>query len=286
VIRKKIFHFDFRWSTHPLTMTAEVASSDDETTTALAAATIGGDNGRGIPSVKFVSEDVGVFVDGIFGGGDNTIAGATTVSAELLIGAFSQLHAKYKSSEASLQGKRTLDSMALSLFSGAFFLSHPHKHTSLPFFLHYLSCCHIYAEENLKQKIPELQKSIAAIQTLMVKQQQQQEDAKPISIRYALSDNIYAKAQLVQTNAPNVVYLWLGANVMLEYEYDEALIFLRNNHAKAERDLATISNDLSFVRDQIVTSEVNMSRIFNWDVRRRRQTTTTTTSSVAPPMQS
>lgn len=156
---------------------------------------------------------------------------------------------------------------------------------------------HIRAEENLKQKIPELQKSIAAIQMLLVKttqqQQQQDDNAQPISIRYALSDNIYAKAQLVppaKANAPNVVYLWLGANVMLEYQYDEALTFLRNNHAKAERDLATISNDLSFVRDQIVTSEVNMSRIFNWDVRRRRQqttttTTTTTTSSSGAPMQ-
>jgi hypothetical protein len=73
---------------------------------------IDGDNGRGIPSVKFVSEDVGMFVDGLFGPNKNATAGSgssssTTVSAELLIGAFSQLHAKYKSSEASLQGKRT-----------------------------------------------------------------------------------------------------------------------------------------------------------------------------------
>jgi hypothetical protein len=28
--------------------------------------------------------------------------------------------------------------------------------------------------------------------------------------------------------------------------------------------------DLAFVRDQIVTSEVNMSRIYNWDVKRKR----------------
>jgi hypothetical protein len=71
---------------------------------------IDGDNGRGIPSVKFVSEDVGMFVDGLFGPGNSGNSGSTgngTVSAELLIGAFSQLHAKYKSSEASLQGKRT-----------------------------------------------------------------------------------------------------------------------------------------------------------------------------------
>jgi Prefoldin subunit len=139
----------------------------------------------------------------------------------------------------------------------------------------------------LKQKIPELQKSIAAIQTLVAKttqQQDQQSDGndknKPIHIRYALCDNIYAKARLSSPSSSStttasgpghpVVYLWLGANVMLEYEYEEALTFLRGNHDRAERDLSTVSNDLSFVRDQIVTSEVNMSRIFNWDVRRRR----------------
>jgi tetrahydromethanopterin S-methyltransferase subunit D len=81
-------------------MTAEAASADDETTTALAAATKGdedqqqeqqypdlslndiidGDNGRGIPSVKFVSEDVGVFVDGIFGGSQqDNVTGAAAL---------------------------------------------------------------------------------------------------------------------------------------------------------------------------------------------------------------
>jgi Prefoldin subunit len=167
-------------------------------------------------------------------------------------------------------------------------------------------------EENLKQKIPELQKSIAAIQTLVAKrtttpqEQPDEKDNNPIHIRYALCDNIYAKARLSNSTTSSssttesgvgqpVVYLWLGANVMLEYEYDAALMFLRNNHERAERDLSTVSSDLSFVRDQIVTAEVNMSRIFNWDVRRRRQkvnsggggvgnnavTTTTTSSSLA-----
>lgn len=132
-------------------MTAEAtASSDDETRTALAAATISGenqqeqdqqqqqypdlslndiidgDNGRGIPSVKFVSEDVGMFVDGIFGGSQDNTGGAATVSAELLIGAFSQLHAKYKSSEASLQGKRTWDFIDGSLA----FLSFSHTNNA------------------------------------------------------------------------------------------------------------------------------------------------------------
>jgi Prefoldin subunit len=118
----------------------------------------------------------------------------------------------------------------------------------------------------LKQKIPELQKSIAAIQTLVAKrtttpqEQPDEKDNNPIHIRYALCDNIYAKARLSNSTTSSssttesgvgqpVVYLWLGANVMLEYEYDAALMFLRNNHERAERDLSTVSSDLSFVRD-------------------------------------
>jgi hypothetical protein len=34
---------------------------------------------------------------------------------------------------------------------------------------------------------------------------------------------------------------------------------------------AQIDADLAFLRDQIITTEVNIARIFNHDVRRRRQ---------------
>lgn len=31
-----------------------------------------------------------------------------------------------------------------------------------------------------------------------------------------------------------------------------------------------VTEDLTFTRNQIITSEVNISRIYNWDVRRKR----------------
>lgn len=34
---------------------------------------------------------------------------------------------------------------------------------------------------------------------------------------------------------------------------------------------AQIEADLAFLRDQIITTEVNIARIFNFDVRRRRK---------------
>ena len=56
-----------------------------------------GENERGLPIVKFL-EDIEAFAESF----------QPTASAELLIGAFTELHGKYKASEANLQSKRKL----------------------------------------------------------------------------------------------------------------------------------------------------------------------------------
>ena len=33
----------------------------------------------------------------------------------------------------------------------------------------------------------------------------------------------------------------------------------------------TIIDDMGYLRDQITTTEVNMARVFNWDVKERRK---------------
>ncbi|RMX62729.1 hypothetical protein DD238_007098 [Peronospora effusa] len=58
---------------------------------------------------------------------------------------------------------------------------------------------------------------------------------------------------------------------MVEYPYEEAQELLEKNVALATEKLAQIEEDLSFLRDSIITTEVNIARIFNHDVRRRRQ---------------
>jgi prefoldin subunit 5 len=118
-------------------------------------------------------------------------------------------------------------------------------------------------EQHLETKIPELSKSLALIEALRSKGQE------PQFIWYALADNIYARAE-IETKRP-VVNLWLGANVMLEYTYDEATEFLSTSIAKATTEFGHVKADISCIRDQIVTSEVQISRIYNWDVLRRKQ---------------
>jgi prefoldin subunit 5 len=90
--------------------------------------------------------------------------------------------------------------------------------------------------------------------------------------RYNLADNVYGKAEVDCT--VGIVNLWLGANVMLEYTYEEAIDFLTQNEESARKEYEAVKDDLAFVRDQIVTSEVGMTRIFNWDVRKRRSAQT------------
>ena len=121
-------------------------------------------------------------------------------------------------------------------------------------------------EEHLKDKVPELEKSLSLVRSLIEKQENQITNG---IVRYNVVDSIYAKAEIDYT--VGIVYLWLGANVMLEYTYDEAVQFLQTNYTRATTELQHVQLDLSFIRDQIVTTEVNISRIFNWDVRQKRQ---------------
>lgn len=59
------------------------------------------------------------------------------------------------------------------------------------------------------------------------------QDEEAVSTTYQLADNVYAHANI--NCQAQVVYLWLGANVMLEYSYEEAQALLNKNLAVGER---------------------------------------------------
>ena len=83
-----------------------------------------------------------------------------------------------------------------------------------------------------------------------------------------LSDQLYVNAKVPATNK---VCLWLGANVMLEYDIEDAEKLLQKNLSTAETNLEELSNDLCFLRDQITMTEVSMARVYNFDVKKRQQ---------------
>ncbi|KAL7522948.1 hypothetical protein ACHAWX_007691 [Stephanocyclus meneghinianus] len=117
---------------------------------------------------------------------------------------------------------------------------------------------------NYEEKLPEIEKSIKLVRHLKKKK----DEGESIVTRYNLADTIYAKAEV--DCSQGIVNLWLGANVMLEYTYDEALELLTSKESLAKKEFAEVTEDLTFTRNQIITSEVNISRIYNWDVRRKR----------------
>lgn len=109
----------------------------------------------------------------------------------------------------------------------------------------------------LRRQLPDFEKSIEVIKLLETKQE--------ISTYFLMSSQLYSKARIPPTQS---VCLWLGANVMLEYPLDEAKALLEKNLNTSQNNLKQIEEDLEFLRDQITTSEVNLARIYNWNVKR------------------
>lgn len=126
-----------------------------------------------------------------------------------------------------------------------------------------------YMELNLSQKKLRLKSQIPQItQTLEILRhmQKKKDTTAPMETHFLLADNVYCKASVPPTEK---VCLWLGANVMLEYDIDDAQALLEKNLSTASRNLETLEEDLDFLRDQFTTTEVNMARVYNWDVKRR-----------------
>ena len=116
---------------------------------------------------------------------------------------------------------------------------------------------------NFQNKLPEIEKTLTLVQHLKSKV----DNGDVLSVQYNLADTVYASAVLDNAGTVN---LWLGANVMLSYTYDEAIDLLSRRQADAKAEYEGVIDDLAFTRNQSITAEVNMSRIYNWDVRNRR----------------
>jgi len=91
---------------------------------------------------------------------------------------------------------------------------------------------------------------------------------QPMKTTFELNDTLFAEAELHESDT---VYLWLGANVMLSYKIPAALTLLRSKLDAAETSLKNTIEDLEFLREQLTVMEVNIARVYNWDVKRRRQ---------------
>ncbi|TWW63530.1 Prefoldin subunit 3 von Hippel-Lindau-binding protein 1 [Takifugu flavidus] len=115
-----------------------------------------------------------------------------------------------------------------------------------------------FMELNLSQKKLRLKNQIPQItQTLQIVQHMQKKKGspEPMETHFMLADSVFCKASVPPTEK---VCLWLGANVMLEYDIDEAHALLEKNLQTAARNLETLNGDLDFLQNQITTTEVSI----------------------------
>lgn len=171
-----------------ITNAAAEASNDNEVPVANISLhnIIDGKNERDIPKTKFI-EDIDMFSASFY----------PPASPELLIGAYSDLHSKFKQIEQQLVEKKA------------------HREMSLP----------------------EIEKSIKLVRHL----KQKKEEGDSVVTRYNLADIVYAKAEV--DCSQGIVNLWLGADVMLEYTYEDALELLTTKESKTKQDFEEVCSN-------------------------------------------
>ncbi|XP_063099071.1 prefoldin subunit 3-like [Cavia porcellus] len=123
-------------------------------------------------------------------------------------------------------------------------------------------------KERLKGQIPEIKQTLEVLRYM----QKRKESTTCLETRFLLADYLYCKAWVPPTDK---VCLWLGANVMLEYDIDEAQALLEKNLSAAMKNLDSLEEDLDFLRDQFTTTEVTVARVCNWDSKRRNKNEST-----------
>ncbi|KHJ74852.1 prefoldin subunit, partial [Oesophagostomum dentatum] len=103
-----------------------------------------------------------------------------------------------------------------------------------------------------------------------------QEKSQPFETTYLVSEEVYTKAVVPK---PEKVSIWLGANVMVEYELEKAKELLEKNRGSVQKAIKALqavdelTSELAFVKDQITTTEVNIAHVHNYGVKKRQQKT-------------
>ena len=144
---------------------------------------------------------------------------------------------------------------------------------------------------DLNIKIPDIEKNLEVIAQLKEsakddakdsdndedeeEEEEEEEDGESgknseLTINYELNDTLYSKAT-VDLKKLDSVCLWLGAEVMLEYKLDDAILLLKDRLEKSNGQRDIVEEDLEFLRENITTMEVNTARLYNWDVERRKK---------------
>ena len=117
--------------------------------------------------------------------------------------------------------------------------------------------------------MPDIKKTLEIVRLLQQKSKEEEAERREMEANFLISDNIWARAKI--PNDTGKVGLWLGANVMVEYSFEEALVLLERNLSNAMFRIKQTEDDIDFLKDQITTTEVNIARIYNQSVANKQK---------------
>ncbi|VDL94492.1 unnamed protein product [Schistocephalus solidus] len=112
----------------------------------------------------------------------------------------------------------------------------------------------------LLQQLPDIVKTLDVVKHL-------EEKNKNFDVTFEVSEQLFARAHIDQADKVGV---WLGANVMLEYNLEEAKEILLSNISAAEVSMADVEETLNYLKEQTTTVEVSMARLHNLNVKRNQ----------------
>lgn len=118
---------------------------------------------------------------------------------------------------------------------------------------------------DLERRLPELKEDVRIIQELRRKDE--------YKIRFMAADSVWVDGYIEppKDGSEPKVALWLGAGVMMEYTYDEAIEILQKSISTAETAVELKLKELIFLKEQITSCEITISRFYNHEVARKRQ---------------
>jgi len=97
------------------------------------------------------------------------------------------------------------------------------------------------------------------------------EDGEFQDIQYELEDGLFAFASIPKKSTTNTVSLWLGSGILMDFTYEEAQQILSEKSAVYTNKINEIMEDIEFLREQITTLQVNMSKVYNYSILQKRK---------------
>ncbi|GAW79324.1 prefoldin subunit 3 [Plasmodium gonderi] len=112
---------------------------------------------------------------------------------------------------------------------------------------------------NTEKKIPELKDALKVVNALY--KRKEMNENKNLELYFPLEESLYAKGVVEKTD---YILLWLGANVMVEFPFKEAVDLLNHHLDRAINLYEEMDKELQWLHEQISTTEINISRIHNY----------------------